>query len=126
VQFGDGGIDPSWHRLDTPGLFAERLISDDGRPLLQHEIWRAVEARGPEGIAPHETREYSFPLPVPPPGIARVTVRLMHRRYQDAFLRFLAADTRGLHTDALEILRRDAPWPAEVPIADGRRASRDP
>ena len=126
VQFGEGGIDSSWHRLDTTGLFAEQLISDDGRPLLQHEIWRAVEARGPERIVPHETREYSFPLPVPPPGVERVTVRLMHRRYQDAFLRFLAADTGALHTDALEILRRNTPWPAEVPIGDDRRASRDP
>lgn len=119
VQFEGDGVDPTWRRVDAAGLFPEKLMSDQGHVLARHEIWRAVAKHGPEGIAPGEVRQYSFPLPAPPQGVERVNVRLMHRRYQDAFLGFLEPDTGGLYTAPLEILRSTADWPA-----DGRVAGR--
>jgi cytochrome c554/c'-like protein len=111
VRFeGDDGS-TSWRRLDTVGLFPETLISDDGKTLVRHEIWRAVDKHGPEGISPGETREYVYPLPSFPPGVERVSVRLMHRRYQDAFLDFLGPHTDGLNTEPIEVLRRTTGWP---------------
>jgi hypothetical protein len=125
VQFEGDGVDPAWHRLDATGLFAEQLVADDGHALLQHEIWRAVDKRGPEAIAPRESREYAFPLPPPPPGVERVTLRLMHRRYQDAFLGFLGAGKGDLYTDALEVLRRTAAWSPDAQIADRELTARN-
>lgn len=117
VQFEGNGVDPAWRRLDAAGLFPEKLISDEGHVLERHEIWRAVERQGPEGIAPGQSHAYSFPLPDPPRGVERVTVRLMHRRYRDAFLSFLEPDTGGLYTAPIEVLRRTTDWPSDARIA---------
>lgn len=117
VRFEDGKGSTAWQRLDAVGLFPEKLISDGGDVLLRHEIWRAVEKHGPEGIPPGETRDYSYPLPPAPPGAERVTVRLMHRRYQDAFLDFLGPSTDGLYTAPVEILQRSLDWPRPERIA---------
>ena len=118
MRFDGDAVDSTWRRLDAAGLFPEKLISGDGHVLARHEIWRAVEKRGPEGIPPGEARQYSFSLPPPPPNVEGVTVRLMHRRYQDAFLGFLES-TGELYTSAIEVLQSAAKWPS-----DGRVAGR--
>jgi hypothetical protein len=123
VQFEGAGITPMWQRLDRDdGLFAETLLAADGAPLTRHEIWRAVDAKGPEGIRPGEVREYVFPAPLAPAGVERATVRLMYRRYQDAFLRFLEPGKGALYTDAIELLRNSAEWRR----ADRAAAQTDP
>jgi hypothetical protein len=116
VQFEGRNVEPNWRRLNPAGLFPEKLISRDGEVLTRHEIWRATETQGPEGIPPGSLRDYTFALPGPPTGVERVTIRLMHRRYQDAFLRFMGPEKGGLYTDALELLRRTVDWRPDLPI----------
>jgi hypothetical protein len=115
VQFEGTGVEPRWQRVNQASLFAEQLIASDGRVLTEHEIWQAVDKHGPEGIGAGEARDYTFPLPAPPDGVERVTVRLMHRRYQDAFLRFLGSAGATLYTDPIEVLRRSVDWTANAP-----------
>lgn len=124
VQFESDDEPSPWRRLDASGLFPEKLSAEDGEALLRHEIWRAADMHGPEGIAPQETREYVYALPHLPVGVERVSVRLMHRRYQDAFLDFLGADTGGLYTAPVEILRRALDWPPAVPADRSRPTPR--
>ncbi|MDX2167119.1 MAG: multiheme c-type cytochrome [Deltaproteobacteria bacterium] len=112
VQFEGGGRQSDWQRVDRAGLFPEQLISAQGDVLTRHEIWRAVEKRGGEGIAPGETRAFSFALPAAPEAVERINVRLMHRRYRSPFLDFLRPDPSQLATAPVEILRVGASWPA--------------
>ena len=114
VRLEGQDVDPEWRRLNAGSLFDEQLIARDGSLLTRHEIWRAVEKHGPEGIDPGATREYSFPLAEPSSPIEHVTVRLMHRRYQDAFLEFLGSERGGLYTDPVEVMRRSIDWRVEV------------
>jgi hypothetical protein len=120
VRF-EGEAEPSaWLRVDDDGLFPETIVGSGGDALTRHEIWRAVARRGPEGIAPGEAHEYRYPLPPAPAGTERVSVRLMHRRYRDAFLTFLGPDTASLNTAPVEILERTIAWPAAERVAASR------
>jgi hypothetical protein len=104
------GVETQWRRLGDGSLFAESLKAHDGRMLERHEIWRATAKEGGEAIAPGAAHDYTFVLSPPPRATETLVVRLMHRRYQPAFLAFLGSRKQDLYTDPIEILRRARAW----------------
>jgi hypothetical protein len=90
IVWGSGQLD-AFGALDPDAVQFRKVLGDaNGRPIELHRIWVATQVLSDTSLAPQETRQISYQLPLPAsaPATFALTVRLLYRDVSQGFAEF--------------------------------------